>query len=85
MPISDLVTLRHAYVTQSNALATCRKAQMAPQPHVSSAGHLGWSRRYEKAYEAYQQALLAYNVEAELVAPANYPRPDMNPLPRFDQ
>jgi hypothetical protein len=74
MPISDLVTLRNAYVTANKALATCRQAQMAPQP-----------REYEKAYDAYHQALNAYNVEADRVATASYPRPDMNPLPRFDQ
>jgi hypothetical protein len=57
MPISDFVTLRNAYVTANKALATCQKAQMPPEPRV-----------YEKAYEAYQQALNAYNVEADLVA-----------------
>ena len=74
MPISDLVTLRNGYVTANDALAKCRTAQMAPQPRV-----------YEKAYEVYQQAVNAYNVEADRVATANYPRPDINPLPRFDQ
>lgn len=74
MPVSDLVTLRNAYVIANEALATCRKARLAPQPRV-----------YEKAYEAYRQALNAYNVEADRVATANYPRPDMNPLPQFDQ
>jgi hypothetical protein len=74
MPISDLVTLRTAYVMASEALAVCREAQVAPQPRV-----------YEKAYETYRQALRAYNVEADRVATANYPRPDMNPLPRLSQ
>jgi hypothetical protein len=74
MPVSDLATLRSAYITANDALATCRNARMAPQP-----------RMYEKAYVAYQQALNAYNVEADRVATANYSRPDMNPLPRFDQ
>lgn len=70
MPVSDLSTLRSAYVTANEALATCRTARLAPQPRV-----------YEKAYGAYQQALNAYNVEADRLATANYPRPDMNPLP----
>jgi hypothetical protein len=65
MPISDLINLRKAYVTANKALATCRKAQLAPDPRV-----------YEKAYAANRQALNAYNVEAELVATANYPRPN---------
>ncbi len=74
MPVSDLATLRNLYVTANETLATCRTARIAPQPRI-----------YEKAYEAYQQALNAYNVEAARVATANYPRADMNPLPRFDQ
>jgi hypothetical protein len=69
MPLSDLVTLRTAYVTASDALAACREAYVAPHPRV-----------YEKAYEAYREALRAYDVEADRVAVANYPRPDMNPL-----
>jgi len=75
MPISDLVTLRTAYVANvmaSKALAVCREARVAPQPRV-----------YEKAYETYRQALSAYNVEADRVPTADYARPDMNPLPRF--
>lgn len=72
MPISDLVTLRTAYVTAGEALAVCREARMAPQPRV-----------YEKAYEAYRQALRAYNVEADRVAMANYPPPDLRPVPRL--
>jgi len=75
MPISNLVTLRTAYVANvkaSKALTVCREAQVAPQPRV-----------YEKAYETYRQALRAYNVEADRVPTADYPRPDMNPLPRF--
>jgi hypothetical protein len=77
MPISDLVTLRTAYVANAmarKALTVCREAQVAPQPRV-----------YEKAYEAYRQALRAYNIEVDRVPLANYPRPDMNPLPRFAQ
>jgi hypothetical protein len=77
MPISDLVTLRAAYVANAmatKALAVCRGAVVAPQPRV-----------YEKAYETYRQALRAYNVEAVRVPTADYPRPDMNPLPRFVQ
>jgi hypothetical protein len=70
MPISDLVTLRTAYETASAALTACRQAHLAPQPRV-----------YEKAYEAYREAMRAYDVEADRVAVANYPRPDMNPLP----
>jgi hypothetical protein len=70
--VSDRVTL--AYVTKNKALATCREAQLAPE-----------TRAYQKAYKAYQSALNAYNVEAELVTTANYARPDMNPLPRFEQ
>ena len=68
MAISDLVTLRTAYVKADRALTVCREAQMAPHPRV-----------YEKAYEAYQLALKAYNVEAERVFKATYSRPDMNP------
>jgi hypothetical protein len=74
MPISDLVTLRTAYVMAGEALTACREAHVAPQPRV-----------YEKAYEAYRQALTAYDVEADRVAVANYPRPDMSPLSRFAQ
>jgi hypothetical protein len=74
MPISDLSTLRTAYVKANKALTVCREAQMAPDPRV-----------YEKAYEAHRQALRAYNVEAERVTMANYSRPDMNPLPNFAQ
>jgi hypothetical protein len=70
MPISDLVTPRTAYVAASDALAACREAYVAPQPRV-----------YEKAYEAYREAMKAYDVEARRVAMASYPRPDMNPLP----
>jgi len=75
MPISDLVTLRTAYVANvmaRKALAACRGARVAPQPCV-----------YEKAYKTYQRALSAYNVEAVRVPTADYSRPDMNPLPRF--
>jgi hypothetical protein len=68
MPISDLSTLRTAYVKTDKALTVCREAQMAPHPRV-----------YEKAYEAHQLALKAYNVEAERVFKATYSRPDMNP------
>jgi hypothetical protein len=70
MPISDLVTLRTAYLAASEALAACREAHVAPQPRV-----------YEKAYETYREALRAYDVESDRVAMASYPRPDMNPLP----
>lgn len=75
MPISDLATLRTAYVANvkaSQALAVCREAQIAPQPGV-----------YEKAYEASRQALSAYNLEVGRVPTSNYARPDMNPLPQF--
>ena len=75
MPISDLVTLRTAYVANvmaRKALAVCREARVAPQPCV-----------YEKAYETYRRTLKAYNVEADRVPTADYSRPDMNPLPRF--
>jgi hypothetical protein len=74
MPVSELVTLRMAYVIASDALEVCRKARMAPHPKV-----------YQKAYEAYGQALNAYNVEGERVARANYPRPYMTALPRVIQ
>jgi hypothetical protein len=77
MSISDLATLRTAYVASemaSEALAVCREAQVAPQP-----------RMYEEAYETCRQALKAYRVEAARVPMANYARPDMNPLPRFAQ
>lgn len=75
MPISDLVTLRTAYVANvmaRKALAVCREARVAPQPSV-----------YEKAYETYRRALKAYTVESDRVPTADYSRPDMNPLPRF--
>jgi hypothetical protein len=74
MPVSELVALRMAYVVASDTLSGCRKARMAPHPRV-----------YQKAYEAYRQALSAYDVEAERVASANYPRPYLTPLPGFVQ
>jgi hypothetical protein len=63
-----------AYVIAGEALAVCRKARMAPHPRV-----------YQKAYEAYRQALSAYDVEAERMARVDYPRPYLSPLPEVDQ
>jgi hypothetical protein len=68
MPVSELVTLRMAYVIAGDALAVCRKARMAPHPRV-----------YQKAYDAYRQALSAYDVEAERVARVNHPHPFTGP------
>jgi hypothetical protein len=75
MPISDLATLRTAYVANVKAsqdLASCREAQIAPQPC-----------EYQRVYEASQQALSAYKAEVGRVPTSNYARPDMNPLPEF--